>query len=242
MTMPHKNSEFLYESYVHLPYVDEWEREAITDELLDICEPLSETRESAGAGMLSFNEPHINALFDVVPLVESLLKVEPNHVPLFHAAELVMVCNFPSLAEAVALQIAFGREIGVENRRRWLSLITEAKIHEMSVDDYVLELTNRSDFACDRVSRLFRGDEKQSPVGERLRLGIALLRRVIALVPTPYRAGLLCALAWLQWANGKRAISLVYLEEAARLEPDHTLVFGLTVHFSSRKPAWIPVR
>lgn len=239
MSMLNEHPGLLYDSGVNFPRVDECERDEVLDGILEISDPHSKPREAAGAGVLSFHEPHVNALFDVVPLVESLLRGEPDSVQPADVAELVVMSAFPSLAEAVALQIAFGREVGVEHRRRWLSLITEAKLNEMSVDEYVMTLTRHPDFTCDRVSRLFRGDEKQNPTGERLRRGIALLRRVIALAPTPYRAGLLCALAWLQWANGKRPIACAYLEEAASLEPGHVLVFGLIEHFSSRMPAWL---
>ena len=39
---------------------------------------------------------------------------------------------------------------------------------------------------------------------------------------------LLCAIAWLQWARGKRAIAAGYLAEASRIEPEHILAFGLS--------------
>ena len=88
------------------------------------------------------------------------------------------------------------------------------------------------------LGRLFHG-ETLVPDAERMAHGIALLRTAASLAPPPLRPPLLCALAWLQWARGKRAIAQAYLTEASRIEPEYVLASGLTWLIGTGRPAWV---
>lgn len=107
------------------------------------------------------------------------------------------------------------------------------------MDEHVARLVADDDIPNDRVYRLFRGEEAQVPDAARVRRGIVVLRQSAALVPEPFRASMLCGLAWLQWARGKRAIAMAYLSEATRIEPDHILAYGLAAQFDARMPVWL---
>lgn len=226
------------ETCVHFPDVDEEDRIdaeyailARSDERSAVADP----RPSAFSYGLG---PRADALVDVVLLVEDVMRRPVEEVSPDDAAELATMCVYPSLVQAVALQIAFGRETGVEHRRKWLSLIAEAKISEMSVDDYVIGPLAFRELNGDRIDRLFRGIERQCPLRDRVVHGIAVLRRIIALLPSEYRSRPLCTLAWLQWANGKRAIAAAYLTESLRLQPDDAVAIVLSIYFDAQMPVW----
>src|SRR5699024_8070220 len=124
-----------YETGIGLPQVEEWERDEVLDEIDEIIEGYPVQSEQ---GEMPLSEvPHVNAIFDIVGLLELLLKDEPDQIPLFRIAELTVMCGYPSLPDTAALQIAFGRETGIAQRTSLLSLITEAKINEKSPDDYI---------------------------------------------------------------------------------------------------------
>jgi hypothetical protein len=47
------------------------------------------------------------------------------------------------------------------------------------------------------------------------------------------------AIAWLHWAQGKRAHAMAYIAEAQQIEPTLVLAYGLGVIITTTTPDWI---
>lgn len=238
-----------YEPLIRLPRVEPGEAEKVWDELErkraaapEFEVVLSENEAwraqaklSKGTGPVS----HAEALWLIVPIVESLFDDgEMSYGIPFHV-QLMIMCSYPSISEALALQVAFGRTIGEDQSTKIARLADRARRRGLSVDEYVEYLRATDAVPHDRVNRLFLGESARKPMDERLRRAIALLRRTAALSPEAIRPQILSAIAWMLWALGKRALSLVYLAEALRIEPQSPLARGLTAHFHQRSPAWL---
>lgn len=185
-----------------------------------------------GSGPIS----HAEVLALVVPIVESLFDDEVSEYGVRFHVQLMMMCAYPSIPEALALQTAFGRSVGEEQLTKIVRLSDRAHRRGMSVDECVERLRSQDAVPHDR---LFLGESVRAPSDRRLRRAVALLRRTAALSPGPSGTPVLCAIAWMLWARGRRAIALAYLAEALRLEPDSILARGLTLHFREHTPAWI---
>lgn len=230
---------------LHLPAVDPHEVEEVGEQLLKMAHDLPRvtvTVPDRYVGSVQAASPHAEAFALAVPLLESLLDDDPDTVPGALLAQLIFMSQFPALPEAIALQVAFGRFVGEQNVRRLARLVTRARRRGLSVDEYVVRLGAADAVPSDTLTRLFRGEARRAPDATRIRCGIALLRRTASLAPPPSRSHLLCAIGWLHWARGQRAIAAAYLAEASRLEPGHILAYGLRAHItSSQGPAWLAV-
>lgn len=88
----------------------------------------------------------------------------------------------------------------------------------------------------------FRGKGLLDPSATRLTQGSVLLRSVAACAPEGARPPLLCALAWLHWAAGRRAIAMAYLSESERLNPAYALTQELSSIVAARMPDWCSKR
>lgn len=181
---------------------------------------------------------HAESFAIIVPFLEGLLD-DLDDAPPTLLAQLVVIAAMPSLAQAIALQIAFGRRMVEEHARTMARLNAQARQRNLSVDDYVAQLSAADAMPHDITVRLFRGESRRSPDFDRVRHGVALLRRTASLTPDRFRLDLLCMLAWLCWARGQRALAESYAAAAARIEPDHILAYGVTWLITSRVPTWL---
>lgn len=242
MMMLDANPSLRGEGDVHFPNVDEEDREETKYAILDYSDSESSADDQRLPSFSVVPGPRMDALVEVVLLVEDIMRNPVVAVSPDQAAELATMCAHTSQIQAVTIQIAFGREVGVENRRKWLSLIAEAEVAGMTVDEYARQPGPLNELAFDRIERLFRGVERQGLLRDRVVHGIAILRRVIALLPNEYRTGPLCSLAWLQCAHGKRAIAMAYLAEVVRLQPGNAMAIVLSIFFDARTPVWLHVQ
>ncbi|QAY59622.1 hypothetical protein ET475_06215 [Microbacterium protaetiae] len=182
--------------------------------------------------------PHGEAMALMVALTESLLDDDEPITPAL-AARVAFMAAMPSIPETMAVQIAFGRHVAEEALLKTARLVDRAGRREMTVDDYVWAQHAAGQIPRDTIVRMLHGEVRRKPLADRVGCGIALLRRTAALVPEPYRPSLLCTLAWLMWARGQRPLALLYIDEAAQIEPEHLLAYGLSMIMSSRLPAWV---
>lgn len=221
---------------LHLPAVDPAEADFVTELLDELFEEHREAQWQDGGTVLG----HLDALDQIIPLVEAVLDQEPSDVSHRMIARVVFMAAHPSIPEGIALQIAFGRRVAERNLEYMERVFARAAQQRLSVDEYVLSAVAIGSFPTGSAARLLRGEPARRPDSSRITRGIALLRRAAALVPEPIRGDLLAVLGWLHWARGQRGIAFAYLNEALRSAPYNILAFGLRQHFGSvARPAWL---
>lgn len=225
---------------IHLPPVDEGIVAGVSAELsrmLDALEtrarsPLHEEERAAQA------PSHGDAFALIVPIAETLLELSPDELTAPLHAQLALLAMLPGIPDAFALQIAFGRKVGEQHTLKIARLATRAAHRGLSVDEYIAELRVAGAVPQDNLVRLFTGRARRSPLIDRIRRGVALLRVTASVVPESLRPPLLCAIAWLLWIRGNRPVALAYLAEASRIEPSNVLAYGLTALIASTMPTW----
>ncbi|WP_194408610.1 DUF4192 family protein [Microbacterium cremeum] len=230
---------------IYLPDVDEhlrddvWDfmvamvEDALEDDLLDDSD--DDEREVPSGGALF---THAEAFVVIVPLLESCLARGDTDLSAVLVAEFALMAMLPAIPETIAVQVAFGRGAGEEQVREMARLLARARHRGLTVDEYIAQLSAANAVPRGKLVRLFHGETRRVPDPDRLKRGISLLRVLTALAPEPARPPLLCSIAWLQWAQGKRAVASAYLAEAIRIEPEHILARGLAVLVSSKAPRW----
>jgi hypothetical protein len=231
------------ESLIHLPAVDIAERLACVRHLaamLDELLPEGERSHPPYGGDEPLMIPsHLQALHLIVRLTESLLLAAPDDVSPRWAAEIAFMAAMPGVAENVALQIGFGESAGRDEVQKLMRLIGEAKERGLTADEYIMQLQADGGIPRDENTRRLHGETSAGPIDDRLRRGVAVLRRIAALVPDFYRPHLLSVIGWMLWARGRRSVALNYVAEALRIDPASILGYGLAVILSSRMPAWV---
>lgn len=230
---------------IHLPAVDSASVEQVRMQLARIKDALPQfgvTISSHLADPVPDPPPHCEMFTMAVLLIETVLEKRPEDVPHECHAELAILLAMPGIPEQTIVQIAFGREMGERNVEKMARLLHDARREGMSVDDLVAERSRSGSLPRDGLVRRFQGEWRGSPSPERVSAGVASLRRTAALVPEHLRPPLLCALAWLQWAQARRAVAMSYLAEALRIEPGHLLAAGLAAHMASATPEWLEER
>jgi hypothetical protein len=227
---------------IRLPAVDDVSVAEVLTQLATIRDALPQfgvTISSRFADPVPEPPPYCEMFTMAVLLVETVLEKPPEDVPPECHAELAILLAMPGIPEQCIVQIAFGRETGERHVQKIAHLLSDARQAGMSVDDYVAERSRSGDIPRDALVRRFRGEWRGSPSSERTRAGVALLRQTAARVPEHLRPPLLCAVAWLQWAQGRRAVAMSCLAEALRIEPENVLAAGLQAHISSTTPEWL---
>lgn len=228
---------------LHLPVVDPGVQDEVLEELLVMLDELPGYRldvatEHVDEARLIDASPHEQAFELSIPLLESCLNQEPADLDSRLLAQLAFMAQFPALPEQLALQVAFGRRVAEEHAYEVVRLVSRASRRGLTVDEYVAHLAATDSVPSTRTTRLFRGGARRVPDPRRIMQGIALLRYAAAAAPESIRPPLLCAIAWLLWARGKRAHALAYLSEASRIEPEHILAYGLTWLVTNDLPLW----
>lgn len=244
MREPIESTATVTDGILHLPRADQAVREQVVLHLLERIDELSDfpdmTSDDESSAMdLRGAVDHGEAWGLIVPLLEACLEDAPDDVTPQLVAELALLTALPALPETIAVQIAFGRGAGDEQIREMARLFSRARHRGLTVDEYVAELVEADAVPRGKLVRLFHGETSRVPDPERMQRGIALLRRTASLVPPQLRPPLLCVIAWLHWARGKRAHAMAYLAEAQRIEPEHILAFGLNWLVTTKRPRWI---
>lgn len=175
----------------------------------------------------------------LMALTETLVGRDRKDPTAIILGQLIFFTILPGAPEALALQIAFGRRLGEQNARKIARIRRMARGRGLSVDDYVSDLAAAGAIPRDESVVLFHGEGNRRPVAKRLARGISLLRTTAGVAPLAWRPPLLCALAWMHWATGRRAVAMAYLAEATRIDPENVLAYGLGVMVDSKVPDWL---
>lgn len=182
---------------------------------------------------------HAEILGLIVPITETLFEGDVADVGIAFHVQLILMCGFPSIPESLVVQAAFGRRIGEQQYLKIVRLANRAERRGLTIDEYVEELRETNGIEHDRLVQMFLGETRRAPDDARLRRAIAVLRRTAALAPEALRPPLFCAIGWMQWARGRRAIALNYVSAAVAIEPANILARGLTIQMSTRVPEWV---
>lgn len=228
---------------VRLPDCDDGDRQAVLDSLDAMRDALPEfhgTCSDRFAVLLDgVDIPlHGEALALSIPLLETALDREPNEVPPAELAQLVFFSLFPAVPEQFALQIAFGWSIAHEHVQDCAPQLEAEGIGPMSAEGYLAGLDPWADVFDTRAGRRFRGESLREPSRERVERGIAVFRRAAANAPEGLRPPLLCVVAWLFWAIGKRPHGLAHLAGVSRDDLAAGLAHGLREHLVAHEPLW----
>ncbi|QUW19296.1 hypothetical protein [Agrococcus sp. Marseille-Q4369] len=181
--------------------------------------------------------PHGVALAMSIGILEDSLRDERS-ARLPQIAMLVALAQWPSVPEQLALQVAFGRGLATEHLRHVTRIVDHAVELGIAVDDHVRQLVAKGALPDVHVGRCLRGETQRVPDRDRTIRGIALLRWSAAHAPEEMQPALLCAVAWLLWALGKRADAMAHLVRAAGIDRGHAMVPSLMLLFGERVPTW----
>lgn len=231
---------------IRLPKCDEHEQQAVHDALDEMRDALPAVRATCSdrfAVLLAgVDIPlHGEALALSIPLIETSIDREPSEVPPEELAQLAFLSLFPAVPEQVALQIAFGWSIAHEHVRDCAPLLEKEGIGAMSTEGYLAGLDPWGDAFDTRAGRRFRGESLRDPDRARVERGIAVLRRAAAHAPEGLRPPLLCVVAWLFWAIGKRPHGLAHLAGVSRDDFAGGLAHALREHLVAHQPFWVRV-
>jgi hypothetical protein len=237
-------SPYPAETALHLPLASAEAREAVLAHLLRMFDrppevDLTASMDHAAAIDWDAVPSHAEVLMLIVPLLETCLDADADEPAPPLVAQLAFMAALPAVPESIALQVAFGRRVGEQQTREFGRLIARARQRGISVDEYVAGLVATGTVPRGTFVRLFHGESRRTPDAARVKRGIAMLRRIASLVPPMLRPPLLCAIAWLHWAGGKRALAAAYLAEASRIEPENVLAYGLAWLSATKTPSWL---
>ncbi|MGV8881404.1 MAG: hypothetical protein ACOH19_04575 [Rhodoglobus sp.] len=229
-------------SAIHLPEASE----EFASEVLDEIERMTDALPEVDVVLSAQQAKAMDAVPDgadefvcLMVLAETLVGRDAKDPSPTLLAQVIFFTGFPAAPEALAVQIAFGRKRGEQQARKIAMLRTGARRHKITVAQYVSKLAAAEKLPRDKLVRLFHGEGSKSPSSARIDRGVSILRTAAGAVPEEFRPPLLCALAWLQWASGRRAIAAAYLSEATRTDPENLLAYGLGVIFSAQMPEWV---
>lgn len=172
-------------------------------------------------------------------VLEETLSSDPESIDPALAAEFGLLALTAGTAEMMVAQIAFGESAGRLEALHIARLAAQAQQRGMSIDEYVAERARRGDIVLAPVARSLRGDTRRPPDGDRVGRGIAVLRRLAALLPATMASTCLAMIGWLHWSRGKRALALAYLRAAQILGPSGLTVHGFTWIVATRTPKWL---
>lgn len=228
---------------VHLPRVDDETTDVVLDALEAMCVALPNIsiRMSArhGSAMVLLDVPsHGEALTISIGLLETCLDEDPRGPDPEMLAQLLFLSIWPALPEQMAMQIAFGWDAAESHAHDLVPVVRRAVRGRRAVEELFAGMAVADAVPGTRAGRCFRGQADDKPDPARVACGIALFRQVAAHAPEGLRPSLLCVIAWLLWANGKRPHALAYLAEAGRIQPDHALTRSLSGRCSTALPNW----
>jgi hypothetical protein len=138
------------------------------------------------------------------------------------------------------LQIAFGQLVGeavASDNERLHDIQTRTG---QSMDEVVLtEIEEGRLDLKDGLSNLIMGEGTMRPDGERVRIGIDRLKRLVAVAPPVRQLAPLCMLAWLLWSLGLGSAAGRFIDRALTIDPEYGMAQVLYALFASgRIPEW----
>ncbi|WP_405216590.1 DUF4192 family protein [Agrococcus sp. Ld7] len=228
---------------VHLPRVDDATTNAVLDEfeaMRDALPKLSiRTSARYGSAVVLLDVPrHGEALTISMGLVETCLDEDPRRPDPEMLAQLLFLSLWPALPEQMAMQIAFGWDAATSHVHDLVPVVRHAARSRRPAEELFAGMAVADAVPGTPAGCCFRGHADEKPDRARVGRGIALFREVAAHAPVAFRPSLLCVVAWLLWANGKRPHALAYLAEAGRVQPDHALTRSLSDLCSTALPKW----
>jgi len=231
-------------SPLHLPLVDAEQADAVRDELWlleDEFPHLGDALRPMSSGFFDVSEVvgDVTLIADLIPVVEQCLDEGPTLPDPVLAARLLALLLAPGNAETAAVQIAFGEAAGWREVREMTRLASRAHRCGLSLDEYVLDLAQRKAVPQTPLTRSLHGLTRRRPDADRIRTGVAMMRRLAALAPDELRPAPLSIIGWLQWARGIRALGIAYLDEAQRIEPSSQVAYGLKWLVTTNSARWL---
>ena len=192
-------------SGAELPSSDLVERESVGRALRDLGEAIE---HRAHGGVRGSDNPiallAAEVMLDDLPrFVEQLLDAPADDDP-YACAALLWCLSRPPLRDAILVQWATDLDFGYD------------------AFDAQLAFSATRTTVPDAVGEVFMG---RGPRPDLDRLGCALqvVRLAAARAPRHAKAGALTAAAWLSWAMGRSSHAGVYVDEALRIEPGHSM-------------------
>jgi len=165
------------------------------------------------------SSPSLNLLADVPWFAEWVLAWTDEELTL-HGPLLLFALQGPPMRDHTMLQWATSREIG-----------------ELLFDE--VEGAQGDPFVIDPMLGDLMLGIGPRPDLERVRKGITLLRKLLAMAESRYRPAPLCMLAWLSWATGRTSHAAGYIEQARTIDPAYSMAELLEQIISSGMlPQW----
>lgn len=228
---------------VHLPRVDDGATDAVRGEFEAMCVALPSitvmlSARHVGAVVLLDVPRHGEALTGSMGLLETCLDQDPRRPDPEMLAQLLFLSVWPALPEHMAMQIAFGWDAAESHVHDLVPVVRRAARSRRPVEERFAGMAVADAVPHTRAGRCFGGQAGVEPEAARVARGITLFRQVAAHAPDGLRPSLLCVIAWLLWANGKRSHALAYLAESGRIQPDHAITRSLVGRCSAALPNW----
>lgn len=178
---------------------------------------------------------------DPVPFLEAALEGDPAGASARTLALLIAQMDSEGAVDRTVLQIAFGRAIGTLSWSATLALRASAAKAGGEPNDILMERSRRGahDPRDERLAGLLTGQTREIPSPERLHAGAILLGRAIAHCPSPERAWVMCAFAWVQWALGLSNAANEMIVSTRLLSPNNSLAPVYHTVFEHLRPEWV---
>lgn len=206
-----------------LPASDLAERERVGRALSEV-ELSLERRRRGGRQRTDAENPILLAVGDTVlddlpAFAESLIE-RPGLQDDYRCAALLWCLSRPTLRDAILVQWATDQEFGA----RALEVQREYSTSHAPIPD--------------EIGRVFLGHGAR-PDSDRLGCALETVRLAAARAPRHAKAGALVAAAWLSWALGRSSHAARYVDEALRIEPEHSMASLIsTMLAAALLPEW----
>lgn len=186
------------------------------EELLDRRPSTSPARDANPIALITAME----VLDDLPGFVEELIERPADDDP-YGCAALLWCLARPALRDAVLVQWATDREFGCR--------ALEAQ----------MEFSRQGGDIPRTIGEVFLG-HGAPPDPDRLGCALELVRLAAARAPRQAKPGALTAAAWLAWALGRSSHAGVYVDEALRIDPGHSMASLISTMLSAAVlPEWV---
>ncbi|GAA1935453.1 hypothetical protein GCM10009775_29110 [Microbacterium aoyamense] len=177
-----------------------------------------------------------------IPFLERLLSHDSDDIGPATIARLVTMMQSEGDVDRTVLQIAFGAKTGAASWRRTLEVRALAAQAGTTPHEYLMK-HDRDNPGTRRIGDLLTGQTSEMPSPRRLQRGAALLARVAVHAPPMHQPHLLCALAWVLWAQGLSSAAHELLARCLRTAPEHPLAIVFHTAWNALPlPDWVFVR
>ncbi|MGQ7311162.1 DUF4192 family protein [Microbacterium arabinogalactanolyticum] len=186
------------------------------EELLDRRPSTSPARDANPIALITAME----VLDDLPGFVEDLIECPADDDP-YGCAALLWCLDRPALRDAILVQWATDREFGCR--------ALEAQ----------MEFSRQGGDIPRTIGEVFLGRGAR-PDPDRLGCALELVRSAAARAPRQAKPGALTAAAWLAWALGRSSHAGAYVDEALRIDPEHSMASLISTMLSAAVlPEWV---